>query len=91
MAKKTLEQKIDALTTIVEKMDARMDIVGVGEERRSAHRARPLGGWIGRRHELRSDATGCPEGRVVEGGEILLCGPARRLRVKLFAPLRPGD
>ena len=54
---------------------------------RSSHCPGPLCRWIGRRHELRSDAAGCPEGRVVESGEILFRSPTRRLRAKLFAPL----
>jgi hypothetical protein len=63
-------------------------VVGVGKERRPSHRARPLCGWIGWRHELGGDTAGRPECRSIKCGEIFLRGPAHVFRVKLFAPLR---
>src|SRR5215470_9910682 len=66
-------------------------VVGVSEERRTAHRARPLSSGIGRRDELRSDIGGGAKRVVIEGGKILLHGAARGRGITRLAPLRARD
>src|SRR5262245_46109642 len=78
-------------STITPKLHVDQIIVGISEEGWSAHRAGPLGGWIGRRHKLRRDVARRTEGSVVEGRQILPHGPARDLGITRLLPLRPGD
>ena len=66
-------------------------VVGVGEKRRSSHRAGPLGSRVGRRDELRRDLAGRTEGRVIEGCQVLLHGAARSLGITRLLPFRARD
>src|SRR5262245_16628877 len=66
-------------------------VVGVGEKRRSSHRAGPLGSRVGRRYKLRRHLAGRTEGRVIEGCQVLLHGAARSLKITPLLPFRAGD
>ena len=66
-------------------------VVGIGEEGRSPHCARPLRGWIRWRDELRPNLACCTKGRVIEGCKILLHGAARRLGIACLLPFRAWD
>ena len=63
----------------------------VGEERRTAHRPRPLSSGIGRRYELRVDLGGSAKCRVVKGGQIFLHGAAGGRGITRLAPFRARD
>jgi len=66
-------------------------VVRIAEKRRAPHGAGPLRRRIGRGHKLRLDFARRPECRVIEGGEVLLRRPVRRLRVNRRVPLRSAD
>src|SRR3984885_5362618 len=66
-------------------------VVGVGEECRPSQRVGPLGGRIGRRHELRGDVARRTKGRVIKSCQILLHGPARRLAITGLLPFKARD
>ena len=68
-----------------------MVIVGVGEERRTAHRTGPLSGRIGWRHELWLDISGRAKRCVIKGRQVFLHGTAGRCRVARLVPIRTGD